>query len=177
MFILYKDQSTTFIQKLPLFVNRIDDRLSDFTKKTFKKIIIINDISLEFDGNYTIMNNYISDEIDKIKEEENIIIVDVNCVSDENLDHFIEQINDFKPNKTCIVVLINETSPFVKNLNMADHIMLTKDVSDNILGMVFKQHKLRDLETFSKFCICVKQVRNQVGQIVITKGNKDMKWL
>ena len=145
MFILYKDQSTTFIQKLPLFVNRIDDRLSDFTQKSFKKIIIINDINLEFDGNYTIMNNYISDEIDKIKEEENIIIVDINCVSDENLDHFIEQINDFKPNKTCIVVLINETSPFVKNLNMADHIMLTKDVSDNILGMDFKQHKLRDL--------------------------------
>ena len=179
MFILYKDDSTDFIKNIPLFINRIDNRLSDFTKKTFRKVIIMNDINLECDGSYIMMNTYLPDEIDKIGDSEKIIIIDTNCISDNNnnTNHFTDILNNFKPNKTCIIVLVDEKSSFIKNINMAEHIMITKDVSDYVLEFVYKQNKFRDLETFSKFCLCVKQVRNQVGQIVITKGNRDLKWL
>jgi hypothetical protein len=179
MFIIYKHLS--FIDKFHLFLNRVEDRITDFTKKEFNKIIITNNTNfvkeLECLDNCIICDKYSSEIIDDKRNNNNIIIVDVNCISEDNIAHFIDLINDFEPNKMCIIVLVNEDSHFLKYLSLAEHIMVTKDVSDNALKLVFKQNKLRDLETFYKFSLCVKQVMDQVGQIVITRGNKDMKWL
>ena len=185
MFVIYKNLS--FIDKFHSFVNRVEDRITDFTKKTFNKIIITKNSNFEKEleclDNCIICNKYSPELIDDKRNNNNnnnnnnIIVVDVNCISEENIAHFIDLINDFEPNKMCIIVLVNEDSYFLKYLSLAEHIMVTKDVSDNALKLVFKQNKLRDLETFYKFSLCVKQVMDQVGKIVITRGNKDMKWL
>jgi hypothetical protein len=179
MFIIYKNDS--FFDNFNNFINKVDDRISDFTKRKFNKIIISNNNKLKNEGNdnlyywYDWYEEYTQNVINE--NINNIIIIDTNCVKQYDIAHFIDIINNFEPNKMCLIVLIQEESSFIEYIQYFEHIMLTKNVSDSILKLVFKLQKLRDLDIFPKFSLCVKQVINQVGQIVITRGNKDMTWI
>ena len=189
MFVIYKGkkESSSFLEKMPLFMDRVEDQLSDFTNKDYEKIIVW-DTNVDFDSKCRIYPEFSPEILMKSEssgdsndsDDENItnkiMLIDVDAVPMKYMAHFMDIINDFRPNKTCIVVMIREDNEFIKNIDMADHIMITEEVSDPVLKLIYKQNELRDLKTFSKFSFCVKQVMSQVGQIIISKGKKDMKW-
>lgn len=182
MFIIYKGkkESSLFLEKMPLFMDRVEDQLSDFTNKDYEKIIVW-DTDVDFDSKCRVYPEFSPDVLTRSEgDDENItnkiMLIDVDSVPMKYMAYFIDMINDFQPNETCIVVMIKEDNEFIKNIDMADHIMITEEVSDPILKLIYKQNKLRDLETFPNFSSCVKQVMSQVGQIIISRGKKDMKW-